>query len=76
MMATTRGRTSFRIGEAPRARMASTCSVTFIDPSSAVIPAPQRAATMRDVRTGPSSRQTERTTTRPTKIFPPNCERA
>ena len=74
--ATTRGRTSLRIGEAPRARRASTCSVTAIVPSSAVIPAPQRAASMRAVRTGPSSRVSERMTARPTKSFPPNCSSA
>src|ERR1035437_202601 len=74
--ATTRGRTSFRIGEAPSARMASTCSVTDMVPSSAVIPEPTRAATMRAVRVGPSSRQIDSTTTRPTNSLPPNCDSA
>ena len=37
VQATTRGQTSFFTGSAPRARMASICSVTFIEPSSAVV---------------------------------------
>lgn len=39
----------------PSTRMASTCSVTTMVPSSAVMDEPTRPATMRDERTGPSS---------------------
>ena len=38
MAARTRGNTSFFAGSAPRARMASTCSVTFMAPTSAAMP--------------------------------------
>jgi len=70
--ATTRGQESFLSGEAPSARSASTCSVTAMVPSSAVMPAPHRAATMRAVRTGPSLARDREDDTRPTKSFPPN----
>ena len=42
-----------------RERIASICSVTFIVPSSAVIPAPTRAATISALSTGPISRSSE-----------------
>ena len=42
--AITRGSTSFCTGFAPSERIASTCSVTCIAPSSAVMPAPTRPA--------------------------------
>ena len=57
--ARTRGTTSRRTGEIAIARSASTCSVTVIEPSSAVMPEPTRPPTMRAVRTGPSSRTSE-----------------
>ncbi len=72
-VASTRGTTSRRIGEIAMARRASTCSVTVIDPSSAVMPEPTRPPTMRAVNTGPSSRTSERDTTRPMKAFPPKA---
>ena len=72
-VASTRGTTSRRIGEIAMARRASTCSVTVIDPSSAVMPEPTRPPTMRAVSTGPSSRTSERDTTRPMKAFPPKA---
>ena len=46
-------------GEIAIARRASTCSVTVIEPSSAVMPEPTRPPTMSAVRTGPSSRTSE-----------------
>ncbi len=55
------------------ARRASTCSVTVIDPISAVMPEPTRPPTMSAVSTGPSSRTSESDTTRPTNILPPNA---
>ena len=55
-VATTRGVTSFFMGSVPRARMASICSVTIIEPSSLAMPEELRPATIRPVSTGPSSR--------------------
>src|SRR6266436_5570602 len=52
---TTRGVTSFFVGSVPRARMASICSVTTIDPSSLAIPEALRPETISPVMTGPSS---------------------
>ena len=46
--------------------MASTCSVTCMEPISAVIPELTRAAIIRLVSTGPSSRTRERETREPT----------
>ncbi len=73
IVASSRGTTSRRIGEIAIDRSASTCSVTVIEPSSAVMPEPTRPPTMSAVRTGPSSRTSERATTRPTNCFPPNA---
>ena len=52
---TTRGVTSFFSGSVPKARMASICSVTTMEPSSLAIPEEFRPATMSPVSTGPSS---------------------
>ena len=60
-----RGTTRRRTGEIAIARSASTCSVTVIEPISAVMPEPTRPPTMSAVRTGPSSRTSESETTRP-----------
>ncbi len=49
---TTRGATSFFIGSVPRARMASICSVTTIDPSSLAMPEEFRPATINPVMIG------------------------
>ena len=68
-----RGTTKRLTGEIAIARSASTCSVTTIEPSSAVIPEPTRPPTMSAVKTGPSSRTRDKETTRPTKSFPPNA---
>jgi hypothetical protein len=54
-LAMTRGVTSLRVGSVPRARMASICSVTFIEPSSEAMPEALRPDTIRPVNTGPSS---------------------
>src|SRR6266446_1831764 len=43
--ARTRGVTSLRLGSVPMARMASTCSVTSMEPSSEAMPEEQRPAT-------------------------------
>ncbi len=75
-VAITRGVTSFCIGSVPSARMASICSVTFIDPNSLAIPVELRPATMIAVSTGPSSRTSVSDTSVP--VFPtwPYCDRA
>ena len=69
--APTRGTTSFLTGLAARTRSASTCSVTVIEPISAVIPAPTRPATMSAVSTGPSSRTIDSARRSPTNDVPP-----
>ena len=51
---------------------ASTCSVTFIVPSSALIAAPTLPAITRPVRTGPNSRVMETATRPATYITAPN----
>ncbi len=48
-----RGVTSFFNGSVPRARMASICSVTIMEPSSLAMPEALRPETMRLVSTGP-----------------------
>ena len=53
------------MGSVPRARMASICSVTFMEPSSLAMPEALRPATMRAVSTGPSSRARVMATTVP-----------
>lgn len=63
--ATSFGTTSFFTGSAPIERKASICSVTFIVPSSAVMPAPIRPPTMSATSTGPSSRTSDLETTVP-----------
>ena len=54
-VASRRGATSLRIGSVPSARIASSCSVTFIEPISEAMPAALRPDTIRPVSTGPSS---------------------
>ena len=56
MLAKMRGVTSLRMGSTPRARMASICSVTTIDPSSLAIEEALRPLTMTPVSIGPNSR--------------------
>ncbi len=56
MLAKMRGVTSLRIGSTPRARMASICSVTTMEPSSLAMEDALRPATMIPVSTAPSSR--------------------
>ena len=55
-VAPTRGVTSFLVGSVPRARMASICSVTIMEPSSLAMPEALRPATISPVISGPSSR--------------------
>ena len=56
MLAKMRGVTSLRIGSTPRARMASICSVTTMEPSSLAMEDALRPETMIPVSTAPSSR--------------------
>ena len=74
MQANRRGVTSLRMGSTPRARMASICSVTTIEPSSLAIEDAFRPATMMPVSTGPSSRIIVSETKRPVTAVAPNCE--
>ena len=71
-LAMRRGTTSFFTGSAPSARMASICSVTAIEPTSAAMPAPMRPPTMTAVSVGASSRENERPMMRPVYSMPPN----
>ncbi len=64
-VATSLGPTSFFTGSAAIDRSASICSVTFMVPISAVMPAPMRPPTMSAVSTGPSSRVSDFDTTVP-----------
>ena len=72
-LAITRGVTSFLVGSTPIARMASICSVTFIDPSSLAMPLEFRPATISPVSTGPSSRTIDSETSLPVSESDPNC---
>ncbi len=72
-LAITRGVTSFLVGSTPMARMASICSVTFMEPSSLAIPLEFRPATSNPVSTGPSSRTMDRETSLPVRDREPNC---
>ena len=71
MVAVSRGVTSLRVGSVPRARMASICSVTCMEPSSLAMPLALRPATIRLVSTGPSSRTMEMETSCPVKESAP-----
>ena len=71
-VATTRGLTSLRMGSVPRARMASICSETFMEPSSEAMPEALRPETIRPVSTGPSSLTMESATRRPVMLTAPN----
>ncbi len=71
-VATTLVATSFLMGFVPRARRASICSVTYIEPIPAVLPAPTLPATIRATRTGPISLIIEVLTRVPTYILAPN----
>ena len=75
MVETTRGVTSFLVGSVPRARMASICSVTCMEPSSLAMPLALRPATIRPVSTGPSSRTMESETSCPVKDKAPKRAR-
>ena len=72
-VAITRGVTSFLLGSVPRARMASICSVTFMEPSSLAMPLALRPATISPVSTGPNSRTMEKETNCPVRDSEPNC---
>ena len=73
MQAKMRGVTSLRMGSTPRARMASICSVTTIEPSSLAMEQALRPETMTPVSTGPSSRIMVRQTNLPVMAMAPNC---
>ena len=72
VVASTRGTTSLRTGFVASARKASICSVTFIVPISAAMPAPTRPPTISAISTGASSRMSESETTLPMNSAPPN----
>ena len=74
MLAKMRGVTSLRSGSTPRARMASICSVTTIDPSSLAMEEALRPETMMPVSTGPSSRIMVRQTNWPVTAVAPKAE--
>src|SRR5436189_1491866 len=57
-----RGATSLRTGSVPRARIASICCETTIEPSSAEIAEPTRPVTISAQSTGPSSLTSETAT--------------
>ena len=71
MVETTLGVTSFFMGSVPRARMASICSVTIIEPSSLAMPEALRPATTSPARSGPSSRTTPIATNSPMRVCAP-----
>src|SRR5271166_4724348 len=62
-------------GFTPEASMASICSVTFIDPNSAPIPAPTLPLTTRPVTIGPVSRRIEYTRAAGSMDLAPNRTR-
>jgi len=69
--------TSFRLGRCPSRGIASTCSVTSIEPSSEAIPARSGRQTKIPVSVGPSSRTSAIETTSPVSALWPkrvNCE--
>ncbi len=74
-VATMRGVTSLRMGSVPRARMASICSETFMEPSSLAMPEALRPETISPVSTGPSSLTMESATSRPVMLTAPNSFR-
>ncbi len=74
-VAITRGVTSFLEGSVPRARMASICSVTTMEPSSLAMPEALRPETIRPVSTGPSSRTMESETSCPVSESEPKRDR-
>ena len=71
-VAPTRGVISFLVGSVPRARMASICSVTIIEPSSLAMPEALRPATISPVMSGPSSVTMPSETSWPMSVTPPN----
>ena len=71
-VAPTRGVTSFLVGSVPRARMASICSVTTIEPSSLAMPEALRPATISPVMSGPSSVTMPSDTSWPMSVTEPN----
>ena len=60
------------MGSVPSARMASICSVTFIEPISEAMPAALRPETISPVSTGPSSFTMESETNWPVLLTAPN----
>ena len=68
-----RGVTSLRMGSVPRARMASSCSVTFMEPISEAMPAALRPDTISAVSTGPNSFTMESETSEPVLLTAPKA---
>ena len=75
MEAKMRGVTSLRMGSTPRARMASICSVTTIEPSSLAMELALRPETITPVSTGPSSRIMVTLTNSPVTAVAPKADR-
>src|ERR1700722_3666537 len=75
MQARTRVKASSLWGFTAEASMASICSVTFMDPSSAPMPAPTRPATTSPVTIGPISWMIENTMAPGSMDFAPKCTR-
>jgi len=76
-VASTRGVISLRIGSMPKAPIASTCSVTTMEPNSDAIAVPFRPATGSAVNTAPSSRRSASETASAVKTVSPkrlNCD--
>ncbi len=65
--------TSLRTGSVPRARIASICSVTFMEPISEAMPDALRPEIMRPVSTGPSSLTMDKATRLPVRLTEPNA---
>ena len=69
--AKTRGATRYSTGEIAIDRRASICSVTFMEPISAVIAEPARADSTTPTRIGPVSRKIESATIPPIRFDAP-----
>src|SRR6202050_5078844 len=72
----TRGIINLRIGSVPSARIASTCSVTTIEPSSDAIPDALRPDTSSAVTAGPNSRTSASDTASPVNRVSPKTKKS
>ncbi len=69
MHANIRVAAKYLFGSTPDTAIASICSVTFIDPNSAPMPAPTRPLTTNPVMIGPISLMSEKTMTDGRSVF-------